>query len=533
MTATTFGPYAIEELVADGASVTVWRARHIELGRLVAIKALSVRLCADADAVAQLRSEARRLTELDDPHIVAIYDFVDEAERPYLVTEWVPGRTLRELFAELGPLRPEQSLGVLRGALQGLAYAHHRGLVHGDVSLSNLIVDASGTTKLIDFGLAAPTGSPGVSGTPAYLSPEAASGDRLTPASDVYSAGAVLYQLLSGAPPFAGTDVLATIRAHREEPAPALRDHGPELADLLDRALRKQPSERPADAAAFLAELEEAARARYGTAWLSAASVAGLAGMGVAGGTAAMVAGVGATGSAATGAAGTETVSAMATATAETGGGQAAGVVQTGRRVGRIRHAFGAHPVIAGGAAVVVVAAAVTTAVITTAGKSKPPPPPEAVLLASSPLGAFGATGAITSTTDSKLKAGKLGTFPWTITEKCTATACAAVVKAPGSTFRFRYAGDAFTSSTLEQSRVTCVLPSGKKVPGATALQHHSVVWTLRVTHRAPATPDGPGRALDLSGTALETTTYSDLTGNCKDNVGKKVTQYSYTIHRK
>ena len=152
---------------------------------------------------------------------------------------------------------------------------------------------------------------------------------------------------------------------------------------------------------------------------------------------------------------------------------------------------------------------------------------------ASSPIGSFGATGAITSTTDPNLKAGKLGTFPWTVTEKCTATACAAVVKTTGSTYYFRYAGDIFTSTTQEQSRVTCVLPNGKKVPGATALQHHSVVWTLRVVKRAPATPDGPGRALDLSGTALETTTYTDLTGNCKDNVGRKVTHYSYTIHRK
>ncbi len=180
-----------------------------------------------------------------------------------------------------------------------------------------------------------------------------------------------------------------------------------------------------------------------------------------------------------------------------------------------------ARPVVAGGVGVVVVAAAVTTAVVATAAKPKPPPP-DVVLLASSPLGSFGATGAITSTTDPKLKAGKVGTFPWTITEKCTATACTAVVKAPGSTFTFKYAGDAFTSTTTEQSRVACVLPNGTKVAGSTALEHHSVVWTLRVIRREPATKDGPGRALDLSGTALETTTYSDLRATARTMWARK-----------
>jgi hypothetical protein len=540
----TFEAYAIEELVAEGATVTVWRARHTELGRLVAIKALSPRLRADPEAVAALRREARQLTELDDPHIVSVYDFVDDdPEQPYLVTEWVDGQTLLELLARVGQLRPEQSLGVLRGALQGLAYAHRRGLVHGDISPSNMVLDRSGTTKLIDFGLAAPAGGSGVSGTPAYLSPEAAAGRPLLPASDVYSAAAVLFHLLSGRPLFSGKDVFSTIRAHRDDLPPPLQDHGPELSRLLDRALLKDPSARPADAAEFLAELEDAATARYGPGWLAGASVAGLVGVGAAGGlAAATAAGGAAAGSAAAGSAGTSaaasttTIAAngLATATADTGAALPTGaVLKGGRRGGRLGRAVTTHPIVAGVVSVVVVAAATTTAVLASSGKSKPPPPPEAILLASSPQGAFTATGAITSTTDPQLKVRKLGSFPWTITEKCNPKSCDAVVKSPGSDFRFAYAGQAFSSTTTNQSRVTCVTPQGKKVAGSTALEHHSVVWTLKVVTRAPATADGPGRALVLSGTALETTTYSDLTGNCQDNVGKKVTRYSYTVRRK
>jgi eukaryotic-like serine/threonine-protein kinase len=539
VTTATFGPYDIEELVADGPNMTVWRARHTDLKRLVAIKTLSPDRSPDPAALAQLRSEARMLTRLDNPHIVAVYDFVEDAEPPYLVTEWVDGQTVREMLGVVGRLSPEQSLGVLRGALQGLAYAHDRGLLHGDVSSSNLVVDTSGTTKLVDFGLAAPTGERGVSGTPAYLSPEAASGHPLSPASDVYSAAALLFELLSGAPPFAGQDALATIRAHREDPPPPLAGHGPELASLLERALAKDPSQRPADAGAFLGELEDAAQARYGPAWLSSASVAGLAGLGAAGGAAATVAGATSAGSAAGAAGGTGAVDAMATATAtataETGGAPsaAAGALQQGRRAGGIRHAIGAHPVIAGGLGVVVVAAAVTIPVVAASGNSKPKPSPQAVLLASSPLGAFSAKGSITASTSSSQKLGKVGTFPWTVTETCTATSCAAVVKAPGSTFHFTYTGDVFNSHSINKFRVQCEdKKTHKVVAGSTALEHHDLMWSLRVIKRAPSTPDGPGRALALSGTVVETNSYSDFTKQCED-IGVIKTTYAYSVTRK
>jgi eukaryotic-like serine/threonine-protein kinase len=533
----TFPPYVTEELVSEGVSLTVWRARHPELGRLVAIKALGSALREDPAALTALRTEAQVLTQLDHPHIVAIYDFVEEGEQPYLVTEWVDGESLRELLTHSGPLRPEQSLGVMRGALQGLAFAHERRLVHGDIAPSNLVLDREGTTKLIDFGLAAPVGVPGVSGTPAYLSPEAASGSPLLPQSDVYSAAAVLYHLLSGAPVFSGKDVVDVVRAHRDDLPPPLEDHGAELRQLLDRALMKDPHERPADAGEFLALLESAASARYGAAWLSVASVAGLVSVGTAAGmtTAAMLGGAASTATEEAGVATTLPASGLVTATADTGSAAPASVPVQSGRMSRLGHGMGAHPVAVGAVSVVAVAAVVTVAVVaSSSSKSKPKPSPAAILLASSPRGSFSATGGISSTTDSTLKVGKLGTFPWTITEKCGPKSCASTVSAPGSTFPFVYDGKVFTSSTTTRHRLTCIDPkTGKPHPGSSALRTRTLVWTLQITKRAPATADGPGAPLELSGDAVDTTTDSAPLGGCEIPKPTSVTRYTYTAKRK
>jgi serine/threonine-protein kinase len=275
---TAAAAYEMLDRVGAGSTGVVYRARHTGSGEVVAIKEVADAVRTDPDALARVRAEARVLSGLAHPNVVRVVEVVDDPDRLWLVLEYVEGAGLGRVLAEHGRLTPEQALLVLRGALTGLGYAHQHGLVHGDVSLDNLLLTVDGTTKLVDFGLAAPAGTTGgVAATPAFASPEVITGAARSPASDVYSAGAVLWTLLAGRPPFPGTDVAAVLRAHVEQPPPRLEGHGPGLADLLDRALAKDPARRPADGAALLAELEHAAEQRFGAGWAAKASLAGLA----------------------------------------------------------------------------------------------------------------------------------------------------------------------------------------------------------------------------------------------------------------
>jgi serine/threonine-protein kinase len=275
-----------------------------------------------------LRAEASTLAGLDHPNIVALYDFVEEPDRTWLAEQWVDGAALDAILDVHRRLTPEQSLGVLTGALSGLAYAHDHGVVHRDVAASNVLADMAGTSMLVDFGLAVPvqgssgSGSAGVVGTPAYLCPEAARGEAVGKPGDVYSAAALAYHLLSGMPVFPGT-AWEMVAAHSDRTPPRLTGHGPRLEALLARSLAKDPAARPPDAGAFLAELEEAATERYGAAWRTRASIAGLVASTVGAGAATVA---GAAGGAA------PTVVADGLPQAVTGASQA--VVSTGRRVG-------------------------------------------------------------------------------------------------------------------------------------------------------------------------------------------------------
>ena len=173
--------FELLERVATGSTGVVWKARHIELGRIVAIKELSLALRRDAPGLERFRSEAARLAELDDEHIVKIYEYLEDETAAYIIEEWIDGETLEAVLSRAGRLRPEQSVGVLRGGLLGLAAAHDRRLVHGDVSPSNIVLDAAGTSKMIDFGLAGQVGDSARYGTPAFMSPEAVSGHGPSP----------------------------------------------------------------------------------------------------------------------------------------------------------------------------------------------------------------------------------------------------------------------------------------------------------------------------------------------------------------
>ncbi len=292
-----FGRYQVMARVGEGSLGTVFRARHVELQREAAIKVLRDEVRRHPASVAAISAEASILSSLDHPNIVSLYDFVQEPERTWLAEQWVDGAPLDAILDRHRRLTPEQALGVMAGALAGLAHAHTHGVVHRDIAASNVLADMAGTSMLVDFGLAAPvagasaSGGAGVVGTPAYLSPEAARGEAVGTPGDVYSAAALTYQLLSGRPVFTGTP-WEMVAAHRDRPAPRLADHGPRMEALLDRALAKDPAARPPDAAAFLAELEEAAKERYGADWRTRASIAGLVGaVAAAGGAGATAAG--------------------------------------------------------------------------------------------------------------------------------------------------------------------------------------------------------------------------------------------------
>jgi eukaryotic-like serine/threonine-protein kinase len=279
-----FGSYDVLEIVAVSSTGIIYRARHREIGRLAAIKELSEQLRAVPGLLDRFRSEAPTLASLDDDHVVAVFDFVEEPDRVWIAEEWVDGVTIAGLLVAGRQLSAEQSLGVLRGALLGLAHAHDRNLVHRDFSPANIVTDEAGTAKLLDFGLAAPVGGTGVCGTPAYMSPEAVRGEAVSKSSDVYSAAAVLYTMLSGRPPFSAVSVEAVLRAQVAKPPPLLAGHGSALAKLVSAGLAKDPAARPADARAFVYRLEDAAQQRYGVTWLERASIAGMASAATAGG---------------------------------------------------------------------------------------------------------------------------------------------------------------------------------------------------------------------------------------------------------
>ncbi|MEA2645846.1 MAG: eukaryotic-like serine/threonine-protein kinase, partial [Chloroflexota bacterium] len=271
------GDYEFRGLIGSGTTGTVFLGHHVELDRPVAIKELAPELSDDPGFVDRFREEAATMAQLDNPHCVRVYDFIEDEDRAFLVAEYVDGASLRKVVETSGRLTPEQSLGVLKGALLGLGRAHDMDLVHRDVKPENILVDRNGVSKLADFGQAVSLhggikGAAGMAtGTPSYMSPEQVRGKSLDQRTDIYSAGAVLCELLTGRPPFMGDNARAIMRAHAFDAAPDPRDFQPGLpltvSAMVQKALAKTPDARQQTAAEFLAELEAAAAAAYGKNW--------------------------------------------------------------------------------------------------------------------------------------------------------------------------------------------------------------------------------------------------------------------------
>jgi serine/threonine-protein kinase len=274
--------YQVKGVLGAGATGTVYRAYQEFMDREVALKQLSPALTADPVFRERFRAEAEIMALLDNEHCVRVFDYFQRDDSDYLVTELIDGASLRQLVNHGGLLTPEQALGVLKGALQGLEHAHGLGLVHRDIKPENVLLDGEGTSKLADFGLAVTATGPGAAGgmpvgSPAYMSPESVGGGEVDARSDLYSAGAVLFELLTGRPPYVADSGLAVMRMHREAPVPNPHDVtgylGPEVSGLVMGSMAKDPADRPQTATQMLAALETAATEAYGPEWETRSSL--------------------------------------------------------------------------------------------------------------------------------------------------------------------------------------------------------------------------------------------------------------------
>lgn len=256
-----FHGYRLLERLGVGGWAEVWRAVDERSGETVAVKRLHRHVARDPAARARLRREAEALTAIRHPGIVRVRELVDVGDDAALVLDHVDGEPLSEVLAR-GGLRRHEAIRLVRQVAEALAAAHAAGIVHRDVKPANVLVDAAGDARLIDFGIARAIGAEGlvtgvgsVVGTLRYLPPEVLRGEPATPASDVWALGAVAYELIERHPPFEGVVPAELVRAEAGPP-PAPDHAGPALGDLLLRALDPDPAARPQDAGAFLEGLD-------------------------------------------------------------------------------------------------------------------------------------------------------------------------------------------------------------------------------------------------------------------------------------
>jgi eukaryotic-like serine/threonine-protein kinase len=266
--------YELGEVLGYGGMAEVLRGRDIRLGRDVAVKTLRVDLAREPSFQARFRREAQSAASLNHPAIVAVYDtgesMLDGVPVPYIVMEYVDGRTLRDVLKAERHIMPTRALEITAEILKALDYSHRNGIIHRDIKPANVMLTRSGEVKVMDFGIArsvaqasaAVTQTAAVIGTAQYLSPEQARGEQVDPRSDVYSTGCLLYELLTGAPPFTGDSAVAVAYQHvREDPIPPSRlnaDISPAIDAIVLKAMAKNPANRYQSAAEMREDIERA-----------------------------------------------------------------------------------------------------------------------------------------------------------------------------------------------------------------------------------------------------------------------------------
>ncbi|HEX6500967.1 MAG TPA: Stk1 family PASTA domain-containing Ser/Thr kinase [Micromonosporaceae bacterium] len=273
------GRYQVGELLGYGGMAEVHRGRDLRLGRDVAIKMLRTDLARDQTFQMRFRREAQNAAALNHPAIVAVYDTGEERgptgeTLPYIVMEFVNGRTLKEVLAVEGRLLPRRALEITADICAALEFSHRHGIIHRDVKPGNVMLTQTGQVKVMDFGIARAlasgaatmTQTSAVIGTAQYLSPEQARGEPVDARSDVYATGCLLYELLAGHPPFVGDNPVSVAYQHvREDPRPpseANPDVTPDVDAVVLKALAKNPINRYQSAAEMRADAMRAAAGR-------------------------------------------------------------------------------------------------------------------------------------------------------------------------------------------------------------------------------------------------------------------------------
>jgi eukaryotic-like serine/threonine-protein kinase len=268
------GRYRPMRRIDAGGMGEIWEADDTLLGRRVAIKILAEELADDPVALRRFRREARATAKLDHPNVIRVFDFV-EGEAPFLVLELLEGQTLADRLRRDGALPPLEAARIAAAVADGLDVAHRAGIIHRDIKPSNIMLTAAGGVKVMDFGIAAAWEAHSTTGqqllaTASYTPPERITGGRAAPAGDLYSLGVVLYEMLTGRPPFAADTAEQLLRAHLEtapRPVRSLVFWVPaEIAAACQAALAKDPAGRPASAAALAAQLRAAVHAAQASA---------------------------------------------------------------------------------------------------------------------------------------------------------------------------------------------------------------------------------------------------------------------------
>jgi eukaryotic-like serine/threonine-protein kinase len=269
------GRYELGELLGRGGMAEVRKGTDVRLGRTVAIKRLRTDLASDATFQARFRREAQSAASLNHTAIVSVYDTGEEmasdgsnVSQPYIVMEYVAGRTLRDILREGRKILPERALEITSGVLSALDYSHRAGIIHRDIKPGNVMLTPAGDVKVMDFGIARAvsdaqstmTATAAVVGTAQYLSPEQARGEQVDSRSDVYSTGCLLFELLTGRPPFVGDSPVSVAYQHVREqpPQPSSLDADlpPEVDAIVMKALAKRVEDRYQSAAAMKEDLD-------------------------------------------------------------------------------------------------------------------------------------------------------------------------------------------------------------------------------------------------------------------------------------
>jgi eukaryotic-like serine/threonine-protein kinase len=274
--ATVANRYVVEAVVGHGGMGAIYRAQDTRLGRVVALKVLRPDLAADGAARSRFLREGQIAAQMVHANVVRTYDAGEDQAGPFLVQELLGGRTLDQLI----PLPPREAADILSAIAGALSYIHHRGYIHCDVKPQNILLKDDGTPVLLDFGIARAEGLDATTliATPHYLAPERARGMPPTVASDLYALGIVLFQAITGRPPFDASTIHAIIQQHNDMPVPSLGIDDP-AATTLDRVIARLTAKEPADryASADVVQQDLAAIARNASHALPTMAVAPVA----------------------------------------------------------------------------------------------------------------------------------------------------------------------------------------------------------------------------------------------------------------